>query len=452
MSMLSIFLCTSVTVLSSSYSGAGDASDLPSNSQQAGILKFASMRHSRGLLPRPPQARPDAESGKKPRYKVISVGTLGGSFAAAYGGVNDRQWVSGDAFLPGDQTEHGFLWRNGVMTDLGTLGGLNSSVPFPVKNDLGIVTGLAQTSLFDPLGEFWGTSLSCANGPCQGFQNVEVGFVWKDGKMIQLPTLGGNNGASLGSNNRGQVVGVAETAVQDSNCTPPQVLLFDAVMWGPELDEIHVLPTFPGDSVAAAVAINDKGDIVGASGVCSFPPFFAFAVHPVLWRHGTVMNLGGLGGTMFNAAFAINNRGQVVGQSNLPGDTFTHAFFWERGVMTDIGTLPGDSNSVATDINNKAQVVGVSCDATGTVCRAFLWEHGVMTDLNTLVPPNSPLFLNYGAGINDRGEISGGALDASTGVAPAFLLVPCDEEHADVEGCGEHEWIKTMPATLRFLR
>ena len=428
----------SITVSSSSSSGAGDASDPPDSWQAAGMLKSGRLQSLR-LLPRSPQTQRDAEPSNKPHYKVIVVGTLGGSFSAAYGGVNDRQWVSGDAFLPGDVTEHGFLWRDGVMTDLGTLGGLNSSVPFPVKNDKGLVTGLAQTSLFDPLGEFWGSSLSCGNGPCQGFQNVEVGFVWKDGKMIQLPTLGGNYGASLGSNNQGQVVGVAETAVQDSHCTPPQVLLFDAVMWGPDLDEIHVLPTLPGDSVAAAVAINDKGDVVGASGVCSFPPFFAFAVHPVLWRHGTVTSLGGLGGTMSNAAFAINNRGQVVGQSNLPGDTFTHAFFWQRGVMTDIGTLPGDANSMATDINNNGQVVGVSCDATFTVCRAFLWEDGVMTDLNTLVSPNSPLFLNYGAGINDRGEISGGAFDRTTGEAPAFLAVPCDEQHAEFEACREHD-------------
>jgi len=127
---------------------------------------------------------------------------------------------------------------------------------------------------------------------------------------------------------------------------------------------------------------------------------------------------------MFNAANAINNHGQVVGQSDLPGDTFTHAFFWQNGVMTDLSTLPGDSNSIATDINDNGQVVGVSCDATSTVCRAFVWENGVMTDLNALVPPDSPLFLTYGAGINDRGEITGSAFDASTGESPAFLAVP----------------------------
>ena len=59
------------------------------------------------------------------RYSVINVGTLGGSVGAAYG-INNKGWVIGDADLPGDQTEHGFLWRKGVKTDLGTFGGPTS--------------------------------------------------------------------------------------------------------------------------------------------------------------------------------------------------------------------------------------------------------------------------------------------------------------------------------------
>jgi probable HAF family extracellular repeat protein len=141
-----------------------------------------------------------------------------------------------------------------------------------------------------------------------------------------------------------------------------------------------------------------------------------------------VTDLGSLGGVLFNAANAINNEGQVVGQSDLPGDTATHAFFWQNGVMTDLGTLQGDSNSIAYNINDKAQVVGISCDVNFN-CRPFLWENGLMTDLNTLIPPNSPLYLTFGAGINDRGEIAGTACVLSNGVCtsevPAFLAIPC---------------------------
>ena len=58
-----------------------------------------------------------------------------------------------------------------------------------------------------------------------------------------------------------------------------------------------------------------------------------------------------------------------------------------------------------------------------------------MTDLNTLIRSGSGLQLILAAGINDRGEIAGTAYDSSTGVSPAFLAIPCDNEHADDESC-----------------
>jgi len=387
-----------------------------------------------------PLAAQDVQLANRARiaYSVVNLGTLGGSASNGFGGVTNRGWVTGDANLAGDQNEHAFLWRDGVMTDLGTLGGLNSSVGLPVKDDTGLIMGTAQTSTFDPLGEFWGKAFVCTNLNCEGWQNLELGFLWKDGVMTALPTLGGNNSAAVGVNNRGQVVGWAETATQDASCVPPQVLDFEAVIWGPEPGQIQELPVFPGDSVAAALAINDNGQVVGTSGICAVPISFALGVHAVLWRHGSVINLGGFGGVMNNSGLAINNAGQVVGISDLPGDTATHAFFWQNGVMTDLGTLPGDVYSQADDINNKGQVVGVSCDANFN-CRAFLWENGVMTDLNTLIPPDSPLYLTFGGGINDRGEIAGTACVISNGActseAPAFLAVPCDDAHAGTEGC-----------------
>lgn len=371
-------------------------------------------------------------------YSVINLGTLGGTGSNGFGGVNNRGWVTGDANLAGDQNEHAVLWRDGVITDLGTLGGPNSSVPMPVKDGRGFVVGVAQIAEVDPLGELWGATFVCTPSvSCQGWQNLLRGFVWKNGVMTALPTLGGNNSGALGVNNRGQVVGAAETANQDPNCVPPQVLDIEAVVWGPNPGQIEVLPVFPGDSVAAASAINDHGQVVGTSGPCQFG---LASRHAVLWQHDTVTDLGSLGGMMSNGAYAINNRGQVVGQSDLPGDTVTHAFFWQNGVMTDLGTLPGDSNSIAYDINDKGQVVGVSCDVNFN-CRPFLWDDGVMTDLNTLIPPNSPLYLTFGSGINDLGEITGSACvlfnGACTSEVPAFLAVPCDDAHASYEGCAD---------------
>lgn len=379
-------------------------------------------------------------SAEQVRYAIVNLGTLGGTASNAFGGVNDKGSVTGDANLAGDQNEHAFLWRDGVMTDLGTLGGPNSSVPFPVKDDKGLVVGVAQTAEIDPLGESWGNTFVCTSATCQGSENLVRGFLWKDGVMTALPTLGGNNNGALGVNNRGQIVGGAETANQDPNCAPPQVLDIRAVVWGPQPGQIEALPTFPGDSSAVALAINDQGQVVGTSGACQGPASGLAFQHAVLWQRGTVTDLGSLGGVMFNAANGVNNRGQVVGQSDLPGETATHAFFWQNGVMTDLGTLPGDLNSVAFDINEKGQVVGNSCDVNFN-CRPFLWEDGVMTDLNTLIPPNSPLHLTFGAGINDRGEIAGSACVVSSGACtndlPAFVAVPCNDEHSSLKACAD---------------
>jgi hypothetical protein len=64
------------------------------------------------------------------------------------------------------------------------------------------------------------------------------------------------------------VAGAAETATKDPRCAPPQVLEIEAVVYGPRGEVQQILPTFPGDDLAAAVGINDNGDVVGLSGGC----------------------------------------------------------------------------------------------------------------------------------------------------------------------------------------
>jgi probable HAF family extracellular repeat protein len=93
-----------------------------------------------------------------------------------------------------------------------------------------------------------------------------------------------------------------------------------------------------------------------------------------------MVDLGNLGGTI-SQAMDINERGQVVGYSNVSAYDW-HAFLWEKGVMTDLGTLGGRWSS-ALAINNKGQIVGYSNTASGDL-HAFLWEDGVMIDLANL--------------------------------------------------------------------
>jgi probable HAF family extracellular repeat protein len=369
---------------------------------------------------------------KQTHYSVTNLGTLGGVFGSSAHSINDIGWVAGVANLAGDTVEHAALWRDGMVTDLGTLGGFNSNVDFPVKNNAGLIAGFAQTSTTDPLSETFCTFVCSPSGaPCQGsdpqsgtLQSCR-GFVWRNGRMNALGTLGGNNSAALGANNRGLVVGTAENNTQDPTCIPPQVLDYEAVVW--REGAIHELPMVAGDAIGAAVGVNDNNHVVGGTGMCgNGPGIGGIYVHAVLWQNNSVTDLGNLGGAVNNAAYAINNWGQIVGASDLPGDSTGHAFLWQNGAMTDLGTLAGDFSSAAFGINNKGQAVGQSCNSDFSVCRAFLWQTGAMTDLNALIPAGSSLFVISGADINDGGEVVGIALNQSA-VPVAFLAVPCDE-------------------------
>jgi probable HAF family extracellular repeat protein len=352
------------------------------------------------------------------QYAVTELPGLGGSMSLAES-INNRSWVSGWSNLSGDQNEHAFLWIAGQLKDLGTLGGPSSSVGSPVHNERGELAGSSDTSEIDPLGEDFcgfGTPYICR------------GFVWRDGRMTSLPTLGGNNSYGNSVNNWGLIVGEAETNVQDPNCVPPQVFDFEAVIWGPHPNEIRALPPLPGDSIAAALAINDVGQVAGGSGSCG-PIQFQTSAHAVLWENGKVINLGSLGGAFNNLALDMNELGEVAGISDLPGDTTSHGFLWKDGHMIDLGTLPGDNLSYAFGINNRGQVVGQSCDPSGN-CRAFLWQNGVMTDLNSLITPSSSLYLIIAISINDLGEIVGQAFDSNTGNLPAYLATQTHKQGA----------------------
>jgi probable HAF family extracellular repeat protein len=356
-------------------------------------------------------------------YIVTDLGTFGGTFGVALG-MNNRGLVVGFSNLP-DNTSHAFLWKKGVLIDLGTLGGPNSNAPWP-PNERGEVGGFAETSVLDPLGEdfcSFGTHLIC------------LPFVWQKGVMSPLPTLGGNNGQARQINNRGQVVGNAETITPDPTCVSPQVLQFNPVVW--ENGDIRELPTLSGDPDGSAYSINDKGQAVGETGNCAgFGPTGAFSanlLHGVLWDHGTVKDLGKLQGSHL-IPLIINNQTQIVGY--VVTASTQRAFLWQDGVATDIGTVPGDVLARALGINNRSQVVGISCDIDGN-CRGFLWENGLMTDLNTLIPADSDLFLIAGIGVNDRGQICGLAFQISTGELHPFLATPSNAQTATAAARGQ---------------
>jgi probable HAF family extracellular repeat protein len=360
------------------------------------------------------------------RYQVVNLGTLSGPSSEG-NTINNIGWSMGSGTQAGNITEHATVWIYGLRFDLGTLGGPNSDVQWPVKNDHGLVAGISETAALDPYNESWScTAFTFTQVPTG---HVCVGFVWQWGVMNALPTLGGNNGFAAGANNLGEIAGWAERTVHDPTCVLPQVLQFEPVVYGPSIGQIKQLPNHPGDPDGAATAINDAGQIVGISGICDNAVGALTAEHALLWENGNVIDLGNLGGKGWNTPMAISRRGDIVGFSDLPGDyvdgTLTpnfHAFIWtkESGKMTDLGVLPGDSLSEALDINDQGQVVGLSIPSL----HAFIYENGKMTDLNSLIPSGSPLLLLAANGINDRGEITGQACIIADGGCPASDQTP----------------------------
>jgi probable HAF family extracellular repeat protein len=366
---------------------------------------------------------------------------------------------------------HAFQWRDGVLTDLGALPGVNSSGAFWTSNS-GLAVGFSENGSVDPL---LGTSAIHA-------------VLWGEGRIEDLGTLeGGYESIAFSVNSRGQVAGVSQNLMPDPFF--PLGTQSRTFLW--EKGKIKDLGTLGGPSagllgIAGNVEMNERGHIVACSDASAVNPVTGVpVVEPFLWEPDTMISLGSFGGTSGCATF-INNRDQVVGYSNLAGDGSNHPFLWERGrplvdlgtlggpngiafwinepgevvgnaqvasppdcvalnclfhaflwdhnQMTDLGTIAGTDFSNGEAINSRSQVVGESFASDFSVFDAFLWERDSLADLNSLLSRPSALHLTAATDINDRGEIAGVGFLPS-GEMQAFLLIPCDENHPDIEGC-----------------
>ena len=361
-------------------------------------------------------------------YSIANLATLGGTRTQG-NSLNDRGWAAGFSTYAGNSDRHAVVWSGRGIRDLGTLGGANSSVAWPVKNNIGLISGISESGATNPLGETWscGFFFATSGNVCYGF----VMSVFDPSRTLHplKPLPGGINSYATGTNDWGTTAGWAENGVHDTTCASDsnQVLQFKPVTWslGHELPR-RQLPLISGDTSGAATAINDRDQIVGISGTCDQAVGRRTATHAVLWDNGHVTDLGSLGGTSWNTPTSINEAGDVVGFSGTdPADidgNLTHAFLKRRNhTMQDLGVLPGDISSTATSINLFGQVVGYSNDAAGHI-RAVVWQNGVPVDLGSLAPDfeGSLVLAND---VNDFGVIAGRGLDAS-GAIVAFVATP----------------------------
>jgi len=362
---------------------------------------------------------------------VLPHGWSSATLAISANGLIAGVAVNGelDPLIPGFPEQRAVLWKDGYIHDLGTLplpqGGYESYANSVNSN--GQVVGTAFNTVLDSnsLGLLIFNNIF---SPTQA-----RAFLWQNGTMQDLGTLGGNDAAAFLINEQGQVMGWSYTSTTEPSICPLYPLALGSFAW----DEVHGMRNLGsfGSTCTLSQDMNNQGQIVG----------YAFTPKAVsrafLWQNGSFLDLGGtLGGSGYTGAFVINDAGQAAGFGGIAGNVYFHATFWPKiGQIIDLGTVGDDPCSSAKAINNRGQIVGDSisqynCINNGDASRAFLWQDNAIFDLNSLIPPGSPLYLVHPQNINDRGEIAGVGMDAE-GNQHAFLLLPCDQNHPNLDGC-----------------
>lgn len=263
--------------------------------------------------------------------------------------------------------EHCFILQNGVVTDLGTLTGPTGQFCSPARlNASAHATG-------------WSVS---ANGE-------QRAFLYFQGAMSDLGTLGGAHSAGNAINDGGMVVGFSEFGSTDARHA-------FAYMNGTMTD----LGTLGTGFFSSANGVNNQGVIVGESSITSDP---IPDTHPFIYKNGVMTDLGSLGGT-FASALVINEREQVAGHATMPDGTF-HLFLYENGTMKDIGSLGGNFATVY-GINNQGAIVGIA-EPPGSSILAVLFKDGKLVTINSLIDPALGWNIEFARSINDSGQIIG---------------------------------------------
>jgi probable HAF family extracellular repeat protein len=279
--------------------------------------------------------------------------------------------------------DHSFLLDNGVMTEI-RLSPEFYEHPFltvaPFKiNNRGQVLITYYTFYREPQSALWE----------------------KEKGMIPLFDSDNRIMRSYDVNDRGQVVGYmsGNGFGDDHGFVGEKDVLTDL---GELPQSVQTLSRVPWE-----IAINNNGQVAGTFKTA------AGVLHGFLWQKGVYTDLGTLGGIepatdlpdvgpFGSKAVAINDKGQVIGFSVTPAGE-RHAFLWQQGVMTDLGTLAdGKGYSEPVAINNRGQVIGYTTNAHGG-SSAFVWQKGVMTELKPL--PGAKYVVI--SAINKRGQIVG---------------------------------------------
>lgn len=365
------------------------------------------------------------QPAKHHHYKLVGIGTFGGPQSYVNPGsgnesgnyamvLNRTGAVAGSAdtaladpfpnfcFHDDCFVSHTFEWKNGVKRDLGALpGGASSDSGWISAN--GLIAGLSQNGEIDPL--------------VPGLPEVHAAL-WRNGGVTDLGTLpeGGFESIASAVNSLGQVAGLAINTIVDPNSMAGIGFQTRAFLW--QNGEMQDLGTLGSGTDAQALLINEQGQVVGWSYVNSVPtnaciPGFAFVTGSFIWdKENGMRDLGSLGGTCTTAS-DMNNRGQVVGFSNLPGDLGQHGFLWGNGSFQDLGGSLGGDFQGPFAMNERGEAVGFAFLSGDSVLHAVLWKH--VGDLVDLAQAGT-VQCSYATSINGKTQVVGTSSDCvSTG-------------------------------------
>jgi probable HAF family extracellular repeat protein len=251
------------------------------------------------------------------RGRVFDLGTLPGGYESQALAINDRGEVAGFAsnavpdhftsafFGPGWTTQvRSFIWRHGVMRDLGTLGGPDA--PMTTLNARGQVLGASYTD--------------STPTPAFGVPTLHP-YVWQRGRMQDLGSLGGTFGVGNWMNDAGEVVGFSYLA-GDQTAHP---FLWD----GRQMRDLGTL----GGDFASANWIDDAGDVAG----WSIAP--DQTVHGFLWRNGRMRDLPPTAGAAYAFASGVNAHREVVGDQADVDFNGVAPVLWSHRHAYDLSTL-----------------------------------------------------------------------------------------------------------------
>jgi len=326
-------------------------------------------------------AQREAAAVQVPRFRLTLLPTPAEVLSSSASAVNEQGGVAGTLYSQGPL---GNLVQTAYWAD--------PDLQPAVATGLG--AGNSQAADVNAAGSVAGNGTD----PDVGY----VSFTWMAGQEVQpLTDVAGVSCDLLQAlDDRGVAVGIGtfpELGVRPTRWT-------DGV---PE-----DLGLLPGDFDGAAFGMSEAGHVVGRSGM-----------EAARWFQGAIERLE-FPGDASSAALAVNVRGEAVGAVySGPGP---HPVLWRKTHGVELPTL-GGPNGWAAAINGRSWIVGTTETAPpgpeGDHQRATLWIGGQAFDLNALtIDLPDDVVLAGAADVNDAGQIVGHALIGDT--SRGFLLEP----------------------------